>query len=255
MRVALAVHRVEKGLETNLKIVAAMSREARERGADLVLFGEAALTGLINNDDPPHDLPLGIEVPGPISGRLALLAQELQIYLGIGVLEREADTVYDSALLYGPGGELLLKYRRISCGWHGPQADPRAYGHGNQVNYVDTPLGRMGFLICGDLFDVDLSCVSANQLDYLLYPFVRCSAEQYDQARWEREEEAEYCNRAAAVGATTLMVAYVTGSDVCGHLCPECHGGAYGGAMVIAPDGRIVAKQELWKTGLLVVDL
>lgn len=55
----------------------------------MVLFPEAALTGLINNDDPAHDLPLGEAIPGAATDALGAMARQRRIWLGIGVLERE----------------------------------------------------------------------------------------------------------------------------------------------------------------------
>jgi hypothetical protein len=46
-----------------------------------VVFPEAGLTGLINNDDPAHDLPLGREISGAVTDRLAPLARERQLWL------------------------------------------------------------------------------------------------------------------------------------------------------------------------------
>lgn len=67
MKVALIINRVTYDIETNLSTIKRMSNEATDAGVDLILFPEAALTGLINNDDPSHDLPLGQIIPGPIT--------------------------------------------------------------------------------------------------------------------------------------------------------------------------------------------
>ena len=106
MKVALAVIRVLPDRDANLAAILSMASEAADAGADLVVFPEAALTGLINNDDPIHDLPLGEPIPGPVTDVLGGLAQERCIWLAIGLLEREGGSLYDSAVLFRPDGEI-----------------------------------------------------------------------------------------------------------------------------------------------------
>ena len=66
MKAALAVNRVTTDTDANLKMITNMANEAADKQADLVVYAEAALTGLIN-DDPSHDLPLGQPIPGPVA--------------------------------------------------------------------------------------------------------------------------------------------------------------------------------------------
>ena len=124
MWAALVIHRVLPDIDANLAAILHMANEAADAGADLVVFPEAALTGLINNDDPSHDLPLGQVIPGPVTDVLAGLARERHIWLAIGLLEREGHRLYDSAVLLTPDGDIGLKYRRIQPRWHGKRADP-----------------------------------------------------------------------------------------------------------------------------------
>jgi predicted amidohydrolase len=65
MKAALVVNRVLPDVDANLANILKAAHAAADEGADLVVFPEAALTGLINNDDPAHDLPLGQPIPGP----------------------------------------------------------------------------------------------------------------------------------------------------------------------------------------------
>jgi predicted amidohydrolase len=89
MKVALAVNRVTADTDANLKMITNMANEAADNNADLVVFAEAALTGLINDDDPSHDLPLGQPIPWPVTDVLLELARERRVWLAIGMLERE----------------------------------------------------------------------------------------------------------------------------------------------------------------------
>lgn len=219
---------------------------AADAGADLVLFPEAALTGLINDDVPEHDLPLGQPVPGPLTAELAGLAQERHLWIATGLLERAAGRLYDTAVLLAPNGELALQYRRIHPGWHGPAADPAVYGQGTDLSVAATPLGRFAFLLCGDLFQEEL-VQRVRQLapDWLLYPLARSFDDHsWSQERWDREAEPEYCAQVRKIGVTTLLVNYLDRG------LPDDH--CFGGAAVIAGDGTVLARRPLGREGLLL---
>lgn len=250
MRVALAVNLVTPDLEANLADMERLVRGAAAGAADLVLFPEAAPTGAINNDDPAHDLPLGEPVPGPIVNRFSALARDYALHIGTGILERAGDALYSSFVLLAPNGDLILKYRRISPGWHGRRADPAVYRHGEAIPVVATPFGRVACLICGDLFHSDLAQrVAAAKPDWLLFPFTRNYEDNsWDDERWRREDEPVYCERARSVGATVLMVGYLAEPG-------WSEDSSFGGAFVISPRGQVIARKPLGEAGLLLVDL
>jgi predicted amidohydrolase len=250
MRAALAVNKVGRDVEVNLTTIVGMAEEAAHSGAQLVVFPEAALTGLINNDDPTHDLPFGQTIPGPATDVLSRATREHDLWLAIGLLELDGDRLFDSAVLLGPDGQIALKYRRNQPQWHGKDADPMVYCQGSEVPKADTPLGRFTILICGDLFD-DAIVQKARSLqpDWVLLPFARSFGDRsVDQARWDREEVPEYTKRATMTGATCLMVNYLGGKDL-------EEDATFGGAMVVSTRGEIIDRLPLGETGLLMVDL
>ncbi len=256
MRAALAVVRLTPDIDHNLISIRNMIRIAAQRGANLVLFGEAVLTGLINRDDPVADLPLGVRLPGAVTEEVARTARKQQIVAGLGLLERDGGRLYDSAALFDSRGELLLRYRRVTPGWHGPHADRQIYGSGEAPAAVNTTLGRIALLLCGDLFSETALAVRDMNVDWLLLPYVRCSDDpSYDQQRWQGEEEPHYARRVGEIGVTTLMVSYLADSRICRGMCGECAGGAYGGAAVISGDGSIQARKAVGAEGLLIFDL
>ena len=209
MKAALATFLVLGDKDTNLAAMVNMTNEAADAGADIVLFPEAAVTGLINEDDDPgHDLPLGEVVPGPVTDKLGDVARRRSIYVGTGILERDGNSLYDSAVLLDPKGDLVLTYRRIQPQWHGRNADPNVYRQGEELACVQTPFGTVAFLVCGDMWD-DSIIARLREIapDYVLFPFSRNFGDgSFDQERSDREEESDYAAQAALLDATTLMV-------------------------------------------------
>ncbi|MCU0606480.1 MAG: carbon-nitrogen hydrolase family protein [Candidatus Edwardsbacteria bacterium] len=248
MRAALVVSEISPDQEVNLASILKRTDEAATAGAGIVLFPEAALTGLANDDDPVHDLPLGQTIPGHLTDTLARKARRHGIYLAIGLLEREQNMLYDSAVLFSPAGDLILKYRRIDPRWHGRKADPAVYCQGSEMPVAETTLGTFAFAICGDLFNDDVVARLRDlRPQWLLYPFARGFNDySWDQGRWDRSEKAEYLSRVKQAGITTLMA---------NSLAIEEMGGDFGGAMAVRGDGTVLAEHPLGKAGMVVIDI
>ena len=89
-----------------------------------------------------------VDVPGPLVDRLVEACRERGLHCAIGVNEREADrpgSLYNTLLLIGPGG-LLHRHRKLM-----PTMQERLFhgvGAGDDLAAVDTPVGRVGGLIC-----------------------------------------------------------------------------------------------------------
>jgi nitrilase len=89
-----------------------------------------------------------IDVPGPHVERLTAACRDLGIHLAIGANERESDrpgSLYNALLLIGPDG-LLLHHRKLMPTHH--ERLFHGIGAGDDLGVAETPLGRIGGLIC-----------------------------------------------------------------------------------------------------------
>ena len=87
-----------------------------------------------------------IDVPGPAVDSLGAMARDNNIHLVIGVIERSIGTLYCTALFFSPSGTLLAKHRKVM-----PTAMERIVwgcGDGSTLPVLDTPIGRIGAVIC-----------------------------------------------------------------------------------------------------------
>ena len=87
-----------------------------------------------------------IDVPGPAVDRLGAIARTHGAYLVIGVIERDGGTLYCTVLFFAPSGRYLGKHRKLM-----PTAAERLVwgeGDGSTLPVIDTPLGRLGAVIC-----------------------------------------------------------------------------------------------------------
>jgi nitrilase len=89
-----------------------------------------------------------VDVPGPLVDRIAAVCDRRGIWCVIGVNERESErpgSLYNTMLTIGPPG-LVAKHRKLM-----PTQHERLFhgiGLGNDLTVADTPVGRIGGLIC-----------------------------------------------------------------------------------------------------------
>lgn len=149
----------------NLETVARQTAEAAGQGAELVVFPEAFIGGY------PWGLAFGtavggrspagrrtwqryheaaIEIPGPETERLGEIARTHGVWLVVGVVERDAThtggTLFCTLLYVRPDGTVAGKHRKLK-----PTAAERLVwgeGDGSTMPVFDTPVGRVGGLIC-----------------------------------------------------------------------------------------------------------
>ena len=131
--------------EANLKTVLQFTREAAANGANLIVFPECMNAGYVW-DDPGHARDCADPIPGTMTRGLAQVTSELDVYVAIGISEREGDKVYNSIALVGPDG-LIGKYQKNFLF----DFDPYWFSRGETGYPVfDTPLGKIGMFICAD---------------------------------------------------------------------------------------------------------
>ena len=247
MKVALASFMFSKNLDENVEKVRTLTMEAAEKSAEMVCFPECALTGL-PTEDYEVDRTLATEIPGHLADRLGAIARKFRIYMAIGLLERDDGRLYDTAVLFDRDGDILLKYRRISSGWHSRNVPATLYCEGDSFETAEIQGIRFGFLICGDLFEPEAFRLAQEaRPDVLIVPLSRSFEHgEYDVERWNREEKWVYARQVAKVGITSLLI---------NALEPKEFGGSFGGLMVIDSDGEILAETLIGRPNLLIYKL
>jgi len=88
-------------------------------------------------------------VPGPSTGYFGTLAKEHNLYLVVGLLEREGPLVYNVAALIGPDGKFIGKYRKVAL----PRGEIEGGIHpGSDYPIFETRFGKVGMMVCYDGF-------------------------------------------------------------------------------------------------------
>ena len=119
--------------------------DARTTGARLVVLPEATLGGYLANLDGQGDvsLPPALALGGPEVARLAALAGDLVVTAGL--CELHDGERYNSAVCV-TGDGVIGVHRKV----HQPLGEGASYQAGSVFEAFDTPVGRMGMMICYD---------------------------------------------------------------------------------------------------------
>jgi predicted amidohydrolase len=147
MRVAVA--QIEPKLaeaESNLDLCLARLDEAAAAGCSLLVLPECSSSGYVF-DSAEEALVHAQEVPGPFTEALAGACAQHDLVCVAGMLEREGDLLRNTAVVVGPEG-LLGRYRKSHLPYLGVD---RFVTPGDELEVVDTPVGRIGLEICYDL--------------------------------------------------------------------------------------------------------
>ncbi|MBS1709877.1 MAG: beta-ureidopropionase [Armatimonadetes bacterium] len=235
----------------NLKRVGAAVRQASAEGADLVVFPEACLTG--------YFLEAGVDELAV--GRDALLERMVQ---AIGPLERQVDVAlgfYEATdtkstnsaayLSLGPDGDQLLNvYRKFFPPTYHVFDESRFVTWGDELGVVETRFGKVGVLICEDMWhSVMPSLLAVAGCDMLL---VHAATPARGFADNKPANLLRYESLASAVClehgffvALSMLVGFEGGK------------GLTGGSMVVGPDGNVVVQApDLGEAALMAtVDL
>jgi len=173
-------------------------REAKDAQADIVCFPETAILGWVNPEAHKRAHP----IPGEDTKRLSELAVRYQIYICIGLAEKSDKNLFDSAVLIDETGKIILKHRKINLL---TELMTPPYTAGEEIQIKETPLGRIGMLICADTFKEEvLEQMAQLKPDLLLVPY-----------GWAAEEE-EWPEHGRALEKVVRQAAQKTGGAVVG---------------------------------------
>lgn len=149
----------------NLKNALGLARMfALRPSTRLVVFPEFFLQG--SGAPHPHEYweRCGIRIPGPETEQLAAFARACDVYVCAAVLEYDPSwprRYFNTSIILSPAGEIILRYRKLQCAdlngllnvttpGNIYSAYVERYGTEALIPVVDTPIGRLGSLICFD---------------------------------------------------------------------------------------------------------
>jgi NAD+ synthase (glutamine-hydrolysing) len=239
MRVALAQINTTVGdLDGNRDRIVAAIGEAKQAGAELVVFPELAITGY-----PPEDLllrPAFVEAAGEAARDTARAATEIVAL--VGAPHREGGHLYNACLVCREG-EIDSVYRKRLLPNYGVFDEKRYFEPGAGIELLEFGRRQLGLTVCEDLWQpapvaVESAAAGAEVL-------VNLSASPFHVGK-DQEREEMFADRARDSGCGLVFCNAVGGQD---ELVFD------GNSFVLDAAGRVLARAPGFEEALLVVDL
>ncbi|HJQ84002.1 MAG TPA: carbon-nitrogen hydrolase [Candidatus Binatia bacterium] len=254
-RVGLVQMRCTPDPAANLDAAIARTREAAARGAQVVCLPELFRSHYFPQREDHAAFDLAEPVPGPTTDALARVARETKLVIVASVFERRAAGVYhNTAAVLAPDGTLAGLYRKM----HIPD-DPlfyeKFYFAPGDLGFraFDTPVGKLGTLVCWDQWYPEAARLTALAgADLLLYPTA---------IGWHPREKAEFGEAQVSAWQTMQRAhaiangVYVVAVNRVGHEGPADGGIEFWGASFACdPFGVVLAEASRTEEAVLVVD-
>ncbi len=231
MHIACGQFVAEPGAKSNnIARMIAYARNAKEKGCDLILFPELIVTGYLA---PQQVIPLAEPLTGPSVKALAQAARELGMALAFGFaeLDEQRGTRYNSLVALDQRGEIAGVYHKIHL-W----AREKEWAEGGTVASTFEVAGlRCGGWICYDTrFPEVARMVALGGADLGLVA----------TAWLGPGDEWELALRARALDNSI----FVAGADIISY-DPMLR--CWGRSMIIGPKGKVLAKAEPEREGVI----
>jgi len=222
----MAAHTGE--LPANVDRLAELVRKHAD-GAELVVAPELVTSGYDLEVLARRGTELAEPLDGPTAARVSELATETGATLVFGMLERDGDVLYDTAVVAPPGGE-LVPYRKS----HLHPTESELFAAGTELVVAPTPAGRLGMMICFEHAFPDVATTLALRgAQILVIP--SAVPVGYEHLLTLRTRARAQDNQVFAVGCN------LTGDGFCGR------------SLVADPRGDVVAEAGVEETVLRAV--
>src|ERR1043166_9287529 len=238
MRLALAqINTVVGDLDGNRDLILSRLEQARERGAELVLFPELAVTGY-----PPEDLLLRSSFVRAAAESLQKIATEARDVVAVVGFPRFESDLYNACAVCA-GGEVKAIYRKRFLPNYGVFDEDRYFAPARDLLLLEHGETLTGPTICEDLWQpgppaTDLALAGAQLITNI-------SASPFHVQR-DREREEMFATRARDNACFVAFCNAVGGQD---ELIFDGH------SLVLDEDGRVLARAPGFEEALLVVDI
>jgi nitrilase len=214
-----AVHAASEYLDLDASVDKAcrLIAEAGAEGARLVVFPETFLPGYpfwIWSHTPAESAPLfaqlfeqSVELPSDATRRIGEAARDARAWVCIGINERDGGTLYNTLLWFDDGGRLVARHRKLQP----TNAERTIWGRGDgrDVFVLDTPIGRLGGLICFEhTMDLNRYALTAlgQQVHVSAWPGISAMTADPNSANFDNLTEAAIKYHALAAQVYVICV-------------------------------------------------
>ena len=153
----------------NCRMYEPLVAEAAKQKADLVVLGETLTYVGLGKTFPE----VAEAIPGPSTDYFGQLAKKHNLYIVAGLVERDGHLCYNVAVLLGPDGKVVGKYRKTCL----PRGEIEGgLTPGSEYPVFSTRFGKLGLMVCYDGFFPEVARELSNRgAEVIAWPVWGCN--------------------------------------------------------------------------------
>ena len=247
IKIALAQFNTKMGdVPANLEKHLDLIDEARQGGADLVVFPELSLTGYALLD-LAVDTAIRPHQDDPVFNELLAASQDLDLMFGF--VHEDRRHRFHIASAYLSGGKTRHIHNKIYLPTYGMFDEGRFFAPGDSVRAFDTRFGRVGMLICEDFWHASLPYLLwLDGADMLLFASASPGRGLTQDPRLSSSGWVEHTNRAYA----GLFTNFVVHANRVGY---EDGLNFWGGSTIFDPNGDLIVRAPDFEPALIITEI
>jgi predicted amidohydrolase len=222
-------------LKSNLEHHIEVAKRAKRNGADLVLFPELSLTGYSVRD---LNAEVALKIGDKFFNPLKSLSKEISVAAG-AIIKDENGGIRNS-LLYFEGGDIKHVHFKVYLPTYGIFEEQRYFLPGKQVEAFDTKFGKIGLLICEDLWHFSLPYLLAIQGAKVILASaasptrISGDSDEYSGYQINSEQHKSFARLLSIYLAFAHRVGFEDGVNF------------WGGSEIVSPHGEVLAVANLF---------
>ena len=248
MNYKIAVAQIDSiigNLEKNVKHHINFVKKAIVKKADIIVFPELSLTGY-SIKDLNWDTALRAE-PNIYFTEFLRLSKQITIIIG-AVEEAENYGIYNSAFLF-EDNKVYSAHRKNYPPTYGMFEEMRYFSQGKDVRVFNSKFGKLGILICEDMWHISLPYILAHDGADVI---ISLTASPTRLSGTKKELTSATVNHEQHRAYARLLSTYIVFANRVG---VEDGINFWGGSQIVAPSGDPVATAKLFEEDLIIATI
>jgi predicted amidohydrolase len=248
MKFTLAVAQLDSSvgdIPRNIRHHVDAVRRAKEGGADLVVFPELSITGY-SIKDSNWETAIRADQPALLQ---PLLDESRDIAIAVGCVEESPSYGIHNSAFYLEGGAIRSVHRKVYPPTYGMFEELRYFSPGKSVQAFDASVGRIGMLICEDLWHLPLPYLLAQDGAQMILGLAASPTRLAGDGKGSPNADV---NSEQHRALARLLSTYVV---FCNRVGFEDGVNFWGGSEVIDPHGNVVVRARLFEEDLVFAEV